>query len=144
MYSEKDLEKIKTDISALDMELDFAKSELEKKIKALKEEYAKKKKEILGKKAVLVKKIRRQEFSNSHYEKKDWSNSFCVQHFGKRAKDLTPEERKEYHRLQTKMSREKRKIEKCYYNKDDICVNADSEHLADYCTGYCDSYNKGR
>lgn len=140
MYSEKDLEKIKTEISALDMELDFAKLELEKKIKTLKEEYAKKKKEILGKKAVLVKKIRWQEFSNSHYEKKDWSNSFCVQHFGKRAKDLTPEERKEYQRLQTKMSREKRKIEKCYYNKDDICVNADSEHLADYCNGYCNGY----
>ena len=144
MYNEKDLEKIKTDILILDIELDFAKLEIEKKIKALKEEYAKKKKEILGKKAVLVKKIRWQEFSNSHYERKDWSNSFCVQHFGKRAKDLTPEERKEYQRLQTKMSREKRKIEKCYYNKDDICVNADSEHLADYCNGYCNSYKKGR
>lgn len=144
MYSEKDLEKIKVEIEICDIELEGLKNQLDIDIKVLKEKYKKNKKAILDKKANFVKKIRWQEFSNSHYEKKDWSNSFCVQHFGKRAKDLTPEERKEYQRLQTKMSREKRKIEKCYYNKDDICVNADSEHLADYCNGYCNSYKKGR
>lgn len=94
MYSEKDLEKIKTDISILDMELDFVKLEFEKKIKSLKDEYAKKKKEILDKKAVLVKKIRWQEFSKTHYTPKDLSNSLAFQLFGKRAKDLTPEEKK--------------------------------------------------
>lgn len=37
-------------------------------------------------------------------------NGFAQQHFGKRAKDLTPEEKREYHRLLTQKSRQKKEV----------------------------------
>ena len=109
MYSEEELGKIESVIATYDIELLMLKDDFEKEMKLLKEKYKKKKKEILGKKAVLVKKIRWQEFSNSHYNRKDHTETIAYQMFGKMRKDLTEDELREYNKLMTRKSREKNK-----------------------------------
>ena len=109
VYSEEELGKIESVIATYDIELLMLKDDFEKEMKLLKEKYKQKKKEILGKKAVLVKKIRWQEFSNSHYNRKDHTETIAYQMFGKMRKDLTEDELREYNKLMTRKSREKNK-----------------------------------
>lgn len=109
MYSEKELKQIEVEIEICNIELNGLKKQLEIDIKVLKEKYKKDKRDILDKKAKFVKKIKWQEFSNSHYTKKDYAGTIAYKLFGKRKKDLTEEERKEYNRICTRLSRERNK-----------------------------------
>ena len=70
--------------------------ELTQQIKALQEKRKK-----------LKNKIRWYDYTKDKPQNQ-YVGGFSQQHFGKRAKDLTPEEKKEYNRLLTQKSRQKR------------------------------------
>lgn len=92
-------------------ELEKAKNELEEEKKEfeknLNEHFKAKKEPISAELKVLKNKVRWYNYANKHYEYKDYSTSLAVQLFGKRAKDLTPEEKKEYNRLMAQKTRNK-------------------------------------
>ena len=54
----------------------------------------------------LIKKVNWYEYTEGTLSK-EYENGFSYKHFGKRKKDLTEEERKEYQRIQTSKSRNK-------------------------------------
>lgn len=75
-------------------------NEIKEEIERIKTEIEKLRKE----KNLLINKVRWYEYT-AEQKKESYKNGFCYQHFGKRKKDLTEEERKEYQRLQTNKSR---------------------------------------
>ena len=48
-------------------------------------------------------------YTEANYVPVDHSNDMAVQMFGKRLRDLSPDEKREYNRLRTRESRERRK-----------------------------------
>ena len=94
-------------------ELEKAKNELKEEKKSLEKklnEHIKARKEpVLAELRVLKNKVRWYNYANEHYDYKNYSTSPAVQLFGKRAKDLTPEEKKEYNRLMVQKTRSKRR-----------------------------------
>ena len=82
------------------------------------EEYAEAKREIerikteieklRAEKNKLIKKINWYEYTEDKLST-EYENGFSYRHFGKRKKDVTEEERKEYQRIQTSKSRSKSK-----------------------------------
>ena len=70
--------------------------ELTQQIKALQEKRKK-----------LKNKIRWYDYTKDKPQNQ-YAGGFSQQHFGKRAKDLTPEEKREYHKLLAQKSRQKR------------------------------------
>ena len=57
----------------------------------------------------LKRKIAWREFSEQHYTYADHSQDIAVQMFGKRLRDLSPEETREYNRVRTQQSRARRR-----------------------------------
>lgn len=57
----------------------------------------------------LRKKIAWRKYSEQHYTYADHSQDIAVQMFGKRLRDLSPEERKAYNRVRAQQSRAKRR-----------------------------------
>lgn len=55
----------------------------------------------------LADKVRWYDYSKDKLSSNDYENGFAVKHFGKRYKQLTPDELKEYRRLQANRSRHK-------------------------------------
>lgn len=93
------------------LELEKKKDDLSKEFECFKKNIKLRKNEISAEMRKLKNKIRWYKYANEHYNYKDYSESPSVQLFGKRAKDLTPEEKREYQRIMTRKSRQK-KIEK--------------------------------
>ena len=57
----------------------------------------------------LKKKIAWRKFSEQHYTPANHDNDIAVQMFGKRLRDLSSEEKKEYNRIRTQQSRARRR-----------------------------------
>lgn len=91
-------------------ELESQKDNLSTELTDFKSKLKLRRNEISSELRELKKKVRWYEYANKHYEYKDYSTSPAVQLFGKRAKDLTPEEKKEYQRIMTQKCRQNRRI----------------------------------
>lgn len=90
-------------------ELESQKDNLSMELEEFKNKLQLRKNEISAELRVLKRKVAWYKYAASHYESKDYSTSPAMQLFGKRAKDLTPEEKKEYNRLMTQKSRQNRR-----------------------------------
>lgn len=67
------------------------------------------KQEITAELNKLKRKVAWRKFSEQHYATANHDNDIAVQMFGKRLRDLSPEEKKEYNRIRTQQSRAKRR-----------------------------------
>lgn len=90
-------------------ELERNKRELDIDLEEYKNRIKQTKKSISIEISKLKRKIDSYKYYRSNYDLKDYSTSPAFQLFGKRAKDLTPEEKKEYQRIMTQKSRQSRK-----------------------------------
>ena len=60
------------------------------------------------KKNKLIKKLRWQKYYDKNYQREDFTQTKAYKIFGKRKKDLTKDELKEFNKIVTRQSREKR------------------------------------
>lgn len=90
-------------------ELETEKSQLPLQLEEFKRQLNARKKAITTEMNALKKKVAWQKFSQQHYTPADHSQDIAVQMFGKRLKDLSPEERKAYNRMITQKTRAKRR-----------------------------------
>lgn len=90
-------------------ELETQKKNLSLELEEFKRQLNLRKKTIVTELNALKKKVHYRKFYEQHYGLKDYSTSPAVQLFGKREKDLTPEERREYNKLMMREYRNKRR-----------------------------------
>jgi septal ring factor EnvC (AmiA/AmiB activator) len=95
---ENDIENLSKEISRIYEDIEIFTLQMKKRAKKLRE-----------KRARLAKRVKWHYFSERHYEKKDYSKTLAFEMFGKRYKDLTIEELREYKKVITRKVREKYK-----------------------------------
>lgn len=108
---EIDYTAIETMVAELDAELISLKKETEAEIARIRAEAKVRETELRERRAKLKGKIRWREYAEDRYVPKDHSEDRAMKMFGKRRKDLTPEELREYNKIGARMSRERRKKE---------------------------------
>lgn len=91
-------------------ELETQRNNLPLELEEFKRQIQLRKKAITAEIIKLKKKIAWSKFSEQHYTPANHDNDIAVQMFGKRLRDLSPEERKEYNRIRTQQSRAKRRM----------------------------------
>lgn len=82
---------------------------INKRIEEYKKEQLLYKKTLRKQRATLVRKIAWQEYSEKNFIKKDYTKTLAFELFGKRLKDLTKEEKREYNKILTRKIRQKNK-----------------------------------
>lgn len=90
-------------------ELETQRNNLPLELEDFKRQIKERKKAITAEITRLKKKIAWREFSEQHYTTANHDNDIAVQMFGKRLRDLSPEEKKEYNRIRTQQSRARRR-----------------------------------
>lgn len=90
-------------------ELETQKNNLPLELEEFKRQLKLRKQTITAEINKLKRKIAWQKFSEQHYTPADHSQDIAVQMFDKRLRDLSPEEKKEYNRIRTQQSRERRR-----------------------------------
>ena len=90
-------------------ELETQKNNLPLELEDFKRQLKERKQAITAEINKLKRKIAWQKFSEEHYTPADHSQDIAVQMFGKRLRDLSSEEKKEYNRIRTQQSRERRR-----------------------------------
>lgn len=73
---------------------------------------------LINKKNRIASSIANHQYVIDNYGLKDYEEGVCWNMFGKRLKDLTPEEEKLYNRETTRLSRQRKKEAKNEHNKD--------------------------
>lgn len=90
-------------------ELETQKNNLPLELEDFKRQIKERKQTITAEINKLKRKIAWQKFSEQHYTPANHDNDIAVQMFGKRLRDLSPEEKKEYNRIRTQQSRARRR-----------------------------------
>ena len=90
-------------------ELETQRNNLPLELEDFKRQIKERKKAITAEITRLKKKIAWREFSEQHYTPANHDNDIAVQMFGKRLRDLSSEEKKEYNRIRTQQSRARRR-----------------------------------
>lgn len=108
---EIDYDKIDAMVAELDAEIVALKEETEAEIARIRAEAKVRETELRERRAKLKSKVRWRDYAKENYVHVDHSADKAMKMFGKRLKDLTPEELREYNRHCTRMSRERRKKE---------------------------------
>lgn len=105
MKTPEELQAINDRIAELETQRNALPLELEK----FKRQLNLRKQAIATELKALRKKIAWRKYSEQHYTPADHSQDIAVQMFGKRLKDLSPEETREYNRVRAQQSRAKRR-----------------------------------
>ena len=98
-------------------ELETQKNALPLELEEFKRQLDLRKQVINAELKTLKRKIAWQKFSQQHYTPADHSQDIAVQMFGKRLKDLSPEEKKAYNRIRTQQSRARRRKQNDLYTR---------------------------
>lgn len=108
---EIDYTAIETMVAELDAEIVALREETEAEIARIRAEAKVRETALRERRAKLKNKVRWRDYAKEKYVPVDHSEDKAMKMFGKRLKDLTPEELREYNRLCARMSRERRKKE---------------------------------